>query len=173
MKNPLRWRFLPASLPLGLHPFSTMTFFMHVDKGTFTKFVGYISSVSQMAAVLTSSQSAISSIYVWFKCHFQCYHLLFLCYIFIFLGRFLLSIIFLKWHETRCHWETRWQFNYAFCCMFTNRIIDWQWPVANNFKRHDVISHWSWCTSVIYIMTWAWRALSRVCTLYNYLANVS
>lgn len=74
---------------------------------------------------------------------------------------------------TRCHWETRWQYNYAFCCMFINWIIDWQWPVANNFKRHDVISHWSWCISVIYIMTWAWRALSKVCTSYDYLVNIS
>lgn len=41
---------------------------------------GYISRVSQMAAVSTFSPSAISSIYIWFKCYFQDYLNLFLCY---------------------------------------------------------------------------------------------
>lgn len=84
-----KWSILPVVLSLGHLRSSQPVFSCYVSELTFTKDLQCTSTVSRMAAVSTSPQSAISSLTLFtfhkgFGFHFQQYYFSFPCYTFSF-----------------------------------------------------------------------------------------
>ena len=149
LRIPSVWSFLLESLSLGhLQSFHYSHFPLMF---AFTKL---LLLESLMVTVSTFTWSIIPSIpALMFDSNFQHFHSSLLNFhLYWPISSF--DYLFLQNVPWVCHWETRTQHNYTLYCLCVHWTTDAQWSITNQrtLKRSDVIAHWSWCTSFIYVV---------------------